>query len=122
MRSETFSRNMTRRWRSSRPHAPRSSSQGFVVAAPNEYGMECPQLERIKKCNQFKCPVDCVESEWSGWSKCSKECESGVQVRTRSILTKAKNGGKACDTVQEEQSCHTGSCDRDCSLDDWTDW
>jgi hypothetical protein len=93
-----------------------------VVVAPNEYGMECPALERIKKCNQFKCPVNCVESEWSGWSKCSKECESGVQVRTRSILTKAKNGGKACDTVQEEQPCNTGSCDRDCSLDPWSDW
>jgi hypothetical protein len=93
-----------------------------VVVSPNEYGMICPQLERLKKCNQFKCPVDCVESEWSGWSKCSKECESGVQVRTRSILTKAKNGGKACDTVQEEQPCNTGSCDRDCRLDDWTEW
>jgi hypothetical protein len=93
-----------------------------VVVSPNEYGMECPQLERLKKCNQFKCPVDCVESEWSGWSKCSKDCESGVQVRTRSILTKAKNGGRACDTVQEEQPCNTGSCDRDCTLDIWTDW
>jgi hypothetical protein len=93
-----------------------------VVVAPNEYGMICPQLERIKKCKQIKCPVDCVESEWSGWSKCSKECEGGIQVRTRSILTKAKNGGKACDTVQEEQPCNTGSCDRDCSLDVWTEW
>jgi hypothetical protein len=93
-----------------------------VVVSPNEYGMECPQLQRPKKCNQFKCPVDCVESEWSGWSKCSKDCEGGVQVRTRSILTKAKNGGKACDTVQEEQPCNTGSCDRDCTLDPWTDW
>merc|ERR1719324_67550 len=63
-----------------------------VVVSPNEYGMRCPTLARQKKCKQIKCPVDCVESEWSGWSKCSKECEGGVQVRTRSILTKAKNG------------------------------
>jgi hypothetical protein len=93
-----------------------------VVVSPNEYGMECPQLERPKKCKQIKCPVDCVESEWSGWSRCTKDCEGGIRVRTRSILTKAKNGGKACDTVQEEESCNTGSCDRDCSLDVWTDW
>jgi hypothetical protein len=93
-----------------------------VVVSPNEYGMACPQLERIKKCKQIKCPVDCVESEWSGWSKCTKDCEGGIMVRTRSILTKAKNGGKACDTVQEEQPCNTGSCDRDCSLDEWTEW
>merc|ERR1719210_565652 len=93
-----------------------------MVVAPNTYGMICPPFERKKKCNQFKCPVDCVESEWSGWSKCTKECEGGVTVRTRSILTKAKNGGKACDTVQEEEPCNTGSCDRDCTLDVWSDW
>jgi hypothetical protein len=93
-----------------------------VVVTPNEYGMKCPPLARQKKCNQYKCPVDCVQSEWSGWSKCTKECESGVTVRTRSILTKAKNGGRACDTVQEEEPCNTGSCDRDCTLDDWTEW
>jgi uncharacterized protein YegL len=93
-----------------------------VVVAPNSFGMVCPVLARKKKCKQFKCPVNCVESEWSGWSKCSKDCESGVMLRTRSILTKAKNGGQACDTVQEEQPCNTGSCDRDCSLDEWTEW
>jgi hypothetical protein len=93
-----------------------------VVVSPNEYGMMCPQLERAKKCKQQKCPVDCVESQWSGWSKCTKDCEGGIRVRTRSVLTKAKNGGKACDTVQEEESCNTGSCDRNCELDDWTSW
>jgi hypothetical protein len=61
-----------------------------MVVAPNEYGMICPPFNRVKKCKQIKCPVDCVESEWSGWSKCTKECGSGVKVRTRSILTKAK--------------------------------
>jgi uncharacterized protein YegL len=93
-----------------------------VVVSPNEYGMICPPIMRQKKCKQIKCPVNCVESEWSGWSKCTKDCESGTTVRTRSILTKAKNGGMACDTVQEEEPCNTGSCDRDCSLDPWTDW
>lgn len=93
-----------------------------VVVAPNEYGLKCPALTTQKKCNQFKCPVDCVLSEWSGWSKCTKECEGGVQQETRSILTKAKNGGEMCDTVAQEQSCNTGSCDRDCTLTPWTDW
>ena len=30
--------------------------------------------------------------------------------------------GKWCDTVQEEETCNTGFCDRDCRLDAWTDW
>jgi len=93
-----------------------------IVVAPNEFGIACPILETRKKCNQFKCPVDCVMSEWSSWSKCSKACESGVRGKTRSIITKPKNGGKQCDTVAEEEACNTGSCDRNCKLEDWTAW
>jgi hypothetical protein len=93
-----------------------------VVVSPNSFGLMCPALLMKKKCNQMKCPVDCVLSEWSGWSKCTKDCEGGVQGKTRSILTKAKNGGESCDSATEERSCNTGSCDRDCTLTDWTDW
>jgi hypothetical protein len=93
-----------------------------VVVQPNAYGIACPPLETQKKCNQFKCPVDCVLSEWSGWAKCTKDCEGGVQGKTRSILTKAKNGGESCDSGSEMRSCNTGSCDRDCSLMPWTEW
>merc|ERR1719225_1643986 len=84
--------------------------------------MKCPQLEREKKCGQKKCPVDCLMSEWSGWSKCTKDCESGVQAKTRDVLTKPKNGGRGCDSVQEERPCNTGSCDRNCKLSDWSEW
>merc|ERR1719219_411368 len=93
-----------------------------IVVLPDDYGMKCPQLEREKKCGQKKCPVDCLESEWSGWAKCSKDCESGVQSKTRDVITKAKNGGKGCDSVQEERPCNTGSCDRNCKLSDWSEW
>merc|ERR1719507_867707 len=93
-----------------------------IVVLPDLYGMKCPALEREKKCGQKKCPVDCLMSEWSGWSKCTKDCESGVEGKTRSVLTKPKNGGKGCDSVQEERPCNTGSCDRDCKLDDWSEW
>merc|ERR1719436_1936295 len=93
-----------------------------AIVNANEFGVKCPGRWRRKKCGQIKCPVDCVMSQWSGWSKCTKECESGAQVRTRSIVTKPMHGGKFCDTVQEERSCNTGSCDRDCSLKKWSKW
>jgi len=93
-----------------------------VVVLPDKYGMKCPELEREKKCGQRKCPVDCLMSEWSGWAKCSKDCESGVQSKTRDVLTKPKNGGKGCDSVTEERPCNTGSCDRNCKLSDWSEW
>merc|ERR1719237_1520294 len=93
-----------------------------VVVLPDDADMACPKLEREKKCGQKKCPVDCLMSSWSGWSKCTKDCEGGVQGKTRSVLTKPKNGGMGCDAVQEERPCNTGSCDRDCKLDDWGSW
>jgi len=93
-----------------------------AVVRPNACGIKCPAFTVIQKCNQFKCPVDCLMSRWSGWSKCSKDCEGGVEERTRSILTKPKNGGKGCSAVSDGRPCNTGSCDRDCTLEEWTSW
>jgi len=93
-----------------------------VVVPPDSCGLACPELARFKKCNQLKCPVNCDMSEWSGWSKCTADCEGGVQGHTRSILTKPKNGGEMCNTVEESRPCNTMSCDRDCSLAPWNPW
>jgi len=93
-----------------------------IVVRPNEFGVRCPELARKRKCGQFKCPVDCVMSKWSGWSKCSKACEGGTKGRTRSIITKPKNGGMSCNTAQESKPCNTGSCDRNCRLKKWSKW
>lgn len=93
-----------------------------VVVPPDSCGLRCPDLARFKKCNQIKCPVNCDMSEWSGWSKCTADCEGGVQGHTRSILTKPKNGGEMCNTVEESRPCNTMSCDRDCTMAPWTPW
>merc|ERR1719217_1467830 len=93
-----------------------------ILVKENEFGVKCPELSRKRKCNQFKCPVDCVMSKWSGWSKCSKDCEGGSKGRTRSILTKPKNGGLSCNTASECRPCNTGSCDRNCRLRKWSKW
>jgi hypothetical protein len=93
-----------------------------VVVRPNECGIRCPDLTRSRKCNQIKCPVDCIMSRWSGWSKCSKDCEGGIQQQTRAVITRHKNGGQACSAVSEARACNAFSCDRDCTLEDWTTW
>jgi uncharacterized protein YegL len=97
-------------------------SRKVVVAPTPECGLRCPSLSRQKKCNQIKCPVNCEMSEWSGWSKCTAECEGGVQAHTRSILTLPSNGGESCNTIEESRACNTESCDRDCTLAPWTAW
>ena len=93
-----------------------------IVVSPDECGLRCPALSREKKCNQAKCAVDCILSEWSGWSKCTADCEGGVKSRTRALLTKPMNGGMACNTNSEAEACNTVSCDRDCTLNGWTAW
>jgi len=97
-------------------------SRKKVVDPPDECGLRCPALTRTKKCNQNRCPVDCVMSEWSGFSKCTADCEGGVRSHTRSLMVKPINGGTACNTNQESEPCNTMSCDRDCFLARWTPW
>jgi hypothetical protein len=93
-----------------------------IVVNDNDCVAHCPRTSIMKRCGQYKCPVDCIMSAWSGWSKCSAECNGGVRGRTRSIAIKPKNGGLSCNTVEDQEPCGTISCDRNCYLAKWTDW
>mmetsp|Transcript_134586 Transcript_134586/g.287970 ORF Transcript_134586/g.287970 Transcript_134586/m.287970 type:complete len:909 (+) Transcript_134586:79-2805(+) len=93
-----------------------------VIQAPSALGAKCPPLKQTVACNQVECPVDCQLSMWSGWSKCSRECNGGIRQRTRSVLREPRNDGEACDAIVETQPCHTDACSRDCVLEAWTPW
>jgi hypothetical protein len=49
--------------------------------------------------------VNCVVSEFSEWSKCSKSCENGIRRRSREIIIKAHKGGKKCPNLVETEVC-----------------
>merc|ERR1712151_494937 len=69
-----------------------------VMQTPTKlYGAACPVLNMTKKCNQFKCPIDCSLSPWSGWSSCSVECGGGIKWHTRTIEVRPQNAGKVCE-------------------------
>lgn len=53
------------------------------------------------------CPQDCVVSEFSQWSKCSKGCGKQLQHRTRSALAPPLYGGSQCPNLTESRACDT---------------
>ena len=56
--------------------------------------------------------LDCMLSEWTGWSECSTTCDEGLQVRQRMVKRPAQEGGASCDgELKEMRPCNSGSCD-----------
>jgi len=73
-------------------------------------GKDCGSLVETQSCNSIACPTDCVTSDWSTWSACSKSCGGGTQTRTRTVTKPAANGGKDCGSLTETQPCNTQAC------------
>lgn len=71
-------------------------------------------------CNAPPPKVNCVQSGWSSWSQCSAPCGGGTQTQTRSIITNAANGGNACGSNIQTQSCNTQPCPVDCVVSPWS--
>merc|ERR1719502_2180708 len=92
-----------------------------VLTHPNG-GTKCLPLAAMRSCNNQPCPVDCKLSTWSGWSKCSAECGSGVSQRLREVKVAMKYGGKPCGGVSQTRSCNTQACEKDCELTEWSKW
>jgi hypothetical protein len=64
-----------------------------------------------QNCNTQQCPVNCVISQWAGWSQCSKSCGEGETTRKRSIVTPLKYGGSCSHHFSETTWCNKNSCD-----------
>ena len=55
--------------------------------------------------------VNCVWSEWEGWSPCSKTCEGGIRKSQRSVVQKAMHDGMDCDgDAEKEELCYPDPC------------
>ncbi|MFT7808606.1 thrombospondin type-1 domain-containing protein 7B-like [Arapaima gigas] len=52
------------------------------------------------------CPLDCVVSDFSPWSSCSRTCGTGLQHRTRAVLAAPEYGGTGCPNLTETRTCH----------------
>ncbi|KAF7241749.1 Thrombospondin type-1 domain-containing protein 7B [Varanus komodoensis] len=57
------------------------------------------------------CPRDCIVSEFSSWSVCSRHCGKSLQHRTRSVIAPPLYGGTKCPNLTESRICDvTISC------------
>uniref|UniRef100_A0A3B1IIX4 Thrombospondin type-1 domain-containing protein 7A n=1 Tax=Astyanax mexicanus TaxID=7994 RepID=A0A3B1IIX4_ASTMX len=51
------------------------------------------------------CPLDCVLSDFSSWSGCSRTCGVGLQHRTRRVLAAPMYGGSGCPNLTQTRPC-----------------
>uniref|UniRef100_H3A3L8 Spondin-like TSP1 domain-containing protein n=2 Tax=Latimeria chalumnae TaxID=7897 RepID=H3A3L8_LATCH len=52
------------------------------------------------------CPQDCVVSEFSSWSVCTKGCGKILQHRTRAVIAPPLYGGSDCPNLTETRVCN----------------
>jgi len=93
-----------------------------VLTPPSNGGVQCLPLIMKQKCNEQLCPVDCVMSEWSGFSSCSAECGGGVAERVRNVKVHPRYEGMPCGEQTETVACNMQACDSDCALGEWSEW
>jgi hypothetical protein len=93
-----------------------------VVTASAFEGTICPALTEKEGCNAQSCPVDCIVSEWSGFSTCTLSCGGGTQTATRTVITTNNDKGVDCPLLSQTQECGITACPVDCKLSAWTGW
>ncbi|MBN3300954.1 THS7B protein, partial [Amia calva] len=84
-------------------HCVRKSNRTVVTERICEFFSQRPAVEQACL---IPCPQDCVVSEFSAWSGCSKTCGSGLQHRTRAVLATPVYGGASCPNLTETRNCH----------------
>ena len=79
-----------------------------ILKVERNGGQPCDGLsEATRDCLE----EDCIWSEWSPWSFCSKTCQPKFQTRKRKVLQEEVYGGKPCDGLSDV----TRDClDEDC--------
>ena len=97
-------------------------TRSIITQAKGNGSKQCPELKETKACNTDVCRVDCVVSNWSNWSDCTKSCGGGTQERTRKIITESTGNGNSCPELKQTQTCNTEVCPVDCQVSDWSNW
>ncbi|KAK6483033.1 thrombospondin type-1 domain-containing protein 7B-like isoform X2 [Huso huso] len=84
-------------------HCIRKTNRTVVTDEICEFFTPRPTIEQACL---IPCPHDCVVSEFSPWSACSKSCGTGLQHRTRAVLAPPMYGGSNCPNLTETRTCN----------------
>merc|ERR1719235_306805 len=70
-----------------------------------EHGGEpCGDLSETQECNVFACDMPCeLDPEWTEWSPCSKECDTGITVQTKGVMKAGGPQGQCWEWWEEER-------------------
>uniref|UniRef100_A0A3B5A609 Thrombospondin type 1 domain containing 7B n=1 Tax=Stegastes partitus TaxID=144197 RepID=A0A3B5A609_9TELE len=89
-------------------HCVRTSNRTAVTSRICEFFSQKPPVEQACL---IPCPQDCVVSDFTSWSSCSKTCGAGLQHRTRHVLATPMYGGANCPNLTETRTCsHPADC------------
>lgn len=88
-------------------------------------------LREMQACNLHAkgCSVgadlDCVMSDWTPWTPCSRPCGGGQHFATRRVLQHPRGHGEPCSGgLKKTKSCNVDFCDGmapvDCQLGEWS--
>lgn len=83
-------------------HCARTSNSTVVSSRICEFFSPKPPMEQACL---IPCPQDCVVSDFTFWSSCSKTCGYGLQHRTRHVLATPMYGGAKCPNLTETRTC-----------------
>jgi len=90
-------------------------SRNIKVEASNS-GTPCESTEEEQACGMQSCDEDCVLSDWSAWSSCSKACGGGSMRRTKEVLEPARGTGECAAADDEPLRLNFHECnDFDCA-------
>merc|ERR1719420_2678545 len=84
-----------------------------------EHGGEpCGDLSEALECNVFACDRPCeLDPEWSEWTECSKECDSGITFHSKGVTVPAGPQGSCPEWWEPERMqeayCNTMDCPQD---------
>jgi hypothetical protein len=96
-----------------------------IIGEAQHGGGACGTLTEEGDCNHLEedgCPVDCLTSEWTGWTECSKSCGSGFTSHERSVIQAPLRNGTGCGKLVETIPCNGHHCSVDCVVSDWSSW